>query len=53
MRKKFRAYLSEEEVSEYLILLRKLSSVIKDPDERVFSTPNPDDDYLVALAQKP
>lgn len=52
MRKKFRPHLSEEEVSEYLILLRKLSIVIKDPDERVFATPDPKDDYLVALAQK-
>ena len=52
VRRKFRPYLSEEQVFEYLILLRKLSIVIKDPEERIFATPDSNDDYLVALAQR-
>lgn len=54
LRPKFRRYLTEDEALEYVSRFRNLAAMIPDPE--VASglpglTPNPKDDYLVALAR--
>ena len=50
LRPKFRRYVTEPEVRAYVALLQRLSSVEPDPQLEARLTPDPDDDYLVALA---
>jgi predicted nucleic acid-binding protein len=49
-RPKFRPYVTAQEVRTYVAILRRLSSVEPDPEVTVGLTPDPGDDYLVALA---
>jgi uncharacterized protein len=51
-RPKFRRWLTAEEACEYVGRLRTGAILIDDPSKVTLSTPDPDDDYLVALAQK-
>jgi putative PIN family toxin of toxin-antitoxin system len=51
LRPKFRPYVTAREVCAYVAMLRRLSSVKPDPDVTVGLTPDPGDDYLVALAR--
>lgn len=51
-RLKFRRYTSVEEVAEYLDLLRRAATLEPEPPTPPETfTPDPKDDYLVALAQ--
>lgn len=50
-RAKFRPYVTAAEVRAYLALLQRLSSVEPDPEVEAGLTPDPGDDYLVALAR--
>jgi putative PIN family toxin of toxin-antitoxin system len=52
LRSKFRAYVSEEDASEYVAVLRKAATVVPDPEPEAGLTPDPGDDYLVALARE-
>ena len=49
-RAKFRPYVTTPEIRAYVALVRRLSSVKPDPDVAHRLTPDPGDDYLVALA---
>jgi len=51
LRPKFGSYVTAREVREYLGLLRRLSSMEPDPEVTTGLTPDPGDDYLVALAR--
>lgn len=51
-RDKFRPYVSLEEVDGYLQLLRADGTHVADPPLEPGLTPDPDDDYLVALARE-
>ncbi len=51
LRPKFRPYVTAQEVRAYVAMLRRLSSVETDPEVTVGLTPDPGDDYLVALAR--
>lgn len=51
MRPKFRPYLSEEEVEAYLALLQRTALQVDDKDFTESLSPDPGDDYLVALAE--
>ena len=51
LRPKFRKYISEEEVRAYTRKLRTLATFFPDPPSRPGLTPDPKDDYLVALAR--
>ena len=50
-RPKFRKYATEEQVRQYVASIRADSIVLPDPDVEVGLTPDPGDDYLVALAR--
>ncbi len=50
-RPKFRGYVTAEEVADYLVLLRSFATVVPDPASEPGATPDPGDDYLVALAR--
>lgn len=50
LRSKFRAYVTAKEVRDYVALLRRLGCVEPDPDVVGGVTPDPGDEYLVALA---
>jgi uncharacterized protein len=50
-RAKFRPYVTTPEIRAYVALVRRLSSVKPDPDVAHGLTPDPGDDYLVALAR--
>lgn len=50
-RPKFRPYCTEREVDEYIDLLFNLATVVADPEDVPTATPDPADDYLVALAK--
>ena len=50
-RPKFRPYVTPPEVRAYVALLQRLSSVEPDPEIEAGLTPDPGDDYLVALAR--
>ena len=51
LRPKFRPYLTEEEVGAYLTLLRTTAVQADDPEVIGALSPDPGDDYLVALAE--
>jgi putative PIN family toxin of toxin-antitoxin system len=51
-REKFRRYVSLEEVDGYLQLLRADGTRAADPSFEPGLTPDPNDDYLVALARE-
>jgi putative PIN family toxin of toxin-antitoxin system len=51
LRKKFRFYLTEPEVREFLELLLRFATIVPDPPPLPGVTPDPKDDYLVALAR--
>ncbi len=50
-RPKFRLILTEREASEFVSVLAREAVTIDDPASAVRLTRDPDDDYLVALAQ--
>lgn len=50
MRRKFRKYTSEQEVMEYTAFLKNKAAMLPDPESVPRATPDPTDDYLVALA---
>jgi putative PIN family toxin of toxin-antitoxin system len=50
-RPRFRRYLSAEDVSAYVALIGLVSSPQPDPPPAAGLTPDPKDDYLVALAR--
>lgn len=52
LRPKFRPYLSEEEVEAYLTLLQRTAVQVDDPNLTEALSPDPGDDYLVALAER-
>lgn len=49
-REKFRSYVGVREVSQYLALLRRFATVAPDVEFTQKLSPDPDDDYLLALA---
>ncbi len=51
LRPKFRTYASESEVRAFLALLNRLATIVPDPPPLPGITPDPKDDYLVALAR--
>lgn len=51
LRAKFRKYATKEEVRRYVASIRGDAIVLRDPDVEVGLTPDPGDDYLVALAR--
>ena len=51
LRAKFRPYVTAPEVRAYVALLQRLSSAERDPETEAGLTPDPGDDYLVALAR--
>ena len=51
LRPKFRSYVTAHEVRSYIALLRRPTSVEPDPEVTAGLTPDPGDDYLVALAR--
>ena len=51
LRPKFRPYLSEERARHYVALVSQVGEPQLDPPVRPGITPDPDDDYLIALAQ--
>jgi putative PIN family toxin of toxin-antitoxin system len=50
-RPKFRPYVTAPEVRAYVALLQRVSSVERDPEIEAGLTPDPGDDYLIALAR--
>lgn len=50
MREKFRPYLSEAEATSAFSLLARVAELCADPVELNRISPDPDDDYLIALA---
>jgi len=51
LRPKFRRYVTEPEVRAYVDLVRQLATIVPDPPPIAGLTPDPGDDYLVALAR--
>lgn len=51
LRQKFRRYLSEDEARGYVGRVRSASTMVPDPAFDPGLTPDPKDDYLVALAR--
>lgn len=51
LRPKFRRYLTQDEALEYVSGFRNLAAMISDPEVTPGLTPDPKDDYLVALAR--
>jgi uncharacterized protein len=51
LRPKFRPYVTAVETRAYVALIRRLASVEPDPKVSAGLTPDPGDDYLVALAR--
>lgn len=51
MRERFRAWVSTEQVEEYLAAIRGRAELVSDPDDVTPVRNDPDDDYLVALAR--
>lgn len=49
-REKFRNYVGLREVSQYLALLRRFATIAPDVEITERLSPDPDDDYLIALA---
>ncbi len=50
-RRKFRRYLSEDEAAKYVERFRERATMLPDPESIPRATPDPKDDYLVALAR--
>jgi uncharacterized protein len=50
LRPKFREFASEDEARAYVEALAGGAVLVRDPEETPALTPDPDDDYLVALA---
>jgi putative PIN family toxin of toxin-antitoxin system len=51
LRKKFRRYATVDEVKDYLEFIRRLATIVPDPDGPApIASPDPDDNYLIALA---
>jgi putative PIN family toxin of toxin-antitoxin system len=50
-RSRFRRYVSLEEVAEYVDALRREGTLVEDPERIDPVSPDPGDDYLVALAR--
>jgi putative PIN family toxin of toxin-antitoxin system len=50
MREKFRPYISEAEATTTISLLARVAELCADPAELNRISPDPDDDYLIALA---
>lgn len=50
-RPRFRSYVSVADVDDYVDGLRRLATVLADPSPTPCVAPDPNDDYLVALAQ--
>ena len=50
-RVKFRPYVTEEEAEAYVRALARQAIVVEDPEAEAGLTPDPGDDYLVALAR--
>ncbi len=51
LRPKFRKYVTESEVGAYVTLLEYRASMVADPEPQPGLTPDPGDDYLIALAR--
>ena len=51
LRPKFRRYLTEDEALKYVSRFRSLAMMVSDPEVAPGLTPDPKDDYLVALAR--
>jgi putative PIN family toxin of toxin-antitoxin system len=51
LRPKFRPYVTAQEARAYMALLRRLAFIEPDPEVTTGLTPDPGDDYLVALAR--
>jgi predicted nucleic acid-binding protein len=51
-RPKFHGYVTEAEVRRFVAIVRRLATVVPNPAVRSGLTPDPHDDYLVALADK-
>jgi putative PIN family toxin of toxin-antitoxin system len=51
LRPKFRTYATESEVRAFIELLNRLATIVPDPPPLPGITPDPKDDYLVALAR--
>ncbi len=49
-RAKFRSKLAEDAIEDFIAGLTGLSEIVADPPSTATHTPDPDDDYLVALA---
>jgi putative PIN family toxin of toxin-antitoxin system len=50
LRPKFRRYASERETLRYVGVIRRLARLVDDPQPSPGLTPDPGDDYLLALA---
>jgi uncharacterized protein len=51
LRQKFRRYVDIDAMHDYVALLRREALVVADPDDDPpLRSPDPDDDYLIALA---
>jgi putative PIN family toxin of toxin-antitoxin system len=51
LRKKFRRYVTVEEVADYLAFVRRQGTLVRDPGQPApLSCPDPKDEYLLALA---
>lgn len=50
-REKFRTWLDLDEVTAYLDEFERLAEAVDDPSEVPTVSPDPDDDYLIALAR--
>ena len=50
-RRKFRSYVTPLEARRYVVWLRHVGLLIPDPDVASVSTPDPADDFLVAVAR--
>ncbi|HTV54894.1 MAG TPA: putative toxin-antitoxin system toxin component, PIN family [Terriglobia bacterium] len=51
LRQKFRQYVSEQEVEAYVAFLRRFATECPDTESVPKLTPDPGDDYLLALAR--
>lgn len=51
MRPKFRKYVTESEVRAYVTLFAHRASLVADPEPQPGVTPDPEDNYLIALGR--
>ncbi|MDQ7828785.1 MAG: putative toxin-antitoxin system toxin component, PIN family [Armatimonadota bacterium] len=51
LRPEFRRYATADEVRDYVDVFRRLATAVPDPTDIPRATPDPGDDYLVALAR--